>query len=213
LIIKKGTFSKYELNIEKNEYSMLRETALENVLDNINDNDFVVSTTGKTSRELFELREKLKLGHSNDFLTVGSMGHTSSIALGISLNTDKNIYCIDGDGAFLMHMGGLAVLAQNANNNLKYILINNGVHESVGGQPTVALEINVKEILQAVGFKNIYIAQTADEINNGMRNLKENKELSALIIYTKQGSRDDLGRPTTTPIENKLQFMKKLEEI
>jgi phosphonopyruvate decarboxylase len=187
---------------------LTRESALESVLQQLDENDFVVSTTGKTSREIFELREKNNQEHSNDFLTVGSMGHTASIAFGMSLNTDKNIYCIDGDGSFLMHMGGLAVIAQNANENFKYILINNGAHESVGGQPTVAFDIDVSGILKSIGFNSVYKAVTAEEVSSGILHLKE-EALAALVIFTKQGSRDDLGRPTTPAIENKRAFMEK----
>ncbi len=209
LIVKKGLFSEYKLAKSKPLYDMTREEALSYVLKELQEDDFVVSTTGKTSREIFELREKYGQGHANDFLTVGSMGHTASIAFGMSLNTEKNVYCIDGDGSFLMHMGGFAVIAQNAGKNFKYILINNGAHESVGGQPTVAFDIDIAQILKAVGFKNVYKATTKEEIIEGMKHLKSSL-LEALIIYTKQGSREDLGRPTTTPIENKEALMKKI---
>ena len=210
LVVKKHSFTEYKCSKEANSYTLTRESALENIIKSLNDEDFIVSTTGKTSREIFEIREKSKKGHSNDFLTVGSMGHTSSIAFGMSVKTDKNIYCIDGDGSFLMHMGGLAVIAQNANENFKYILINNGAHESVGGQPTVAFNIKIDKILEAVGFENVYSAITVDEVNIGLSHLK-NEKLAALIIYTKQGSRDDLGRPTISTIDNKISFMKKME--
>lgn len=210
LIVKNDSFTEYNSLKEVSQYTLTRECALENIIKSLNDNDFIVSTTGKTSREIFEIREKNNQGHSNDFLTVGSMGHTASIAFGMSLNTDKNIYCIDGDGSFLMHMGGIAVIAQNANENFKYILINNGAHESVGGQPTVAFNIKIDEILKAVGFKNVYVATTVDEISNGILHLKE-ENLYALIIYTKQGSRDDLCRPTISTIDNKISFMGKME--
>ena len=139
------------------------------------------------------------------------MGHTASIAFGMSLGTDKNIYCIDGDGSFLMHMGSLAIIGQNANDNFKYILINNGAHESVGGQPTVAFNIEIDVILKAVGFYSVFNATTKEEIELGIKNLKE-KGLNALIIYTKQGSRPDLGRPTTIPKENKKVIMEKIQK-
>ena len=137
------------------------------------------------------------------------MGHTASIAFGMALNTDKNIYCIDGDGSFIMHMGGFAVIAQNPCENFKYILINNGAHESVGGQPTVGFEIQIDKILKAVGFNNVYNAYTIADIENGLSKMMG---MDALIIYTKQGSRDDLGRPTKTPIENKKSLMKKIQK-
>ncbi len=212
LIVKKDSFSKYELEKAESKYTIVREQALECILSSISDKDIIVSTTGKTSREIFELREKSSSGHANDFLTVGSMGHTSSIAFGMSIGTDKNIYCIDGDGSFLMHMGGLAISASIAKKNFKYILINNGAHESVGGQPTIAFDINIKEIIKNMGFDHVYVASTLKDINLNMKKMASNPELSALIINTKQGSRKDLGRPTLTPEQNKLDLMKKLSK-
>lgn len=211
LVIKKGTFSKYSpLSKEKVVMGELsREEALEVILDNIGD-DPVVSTTGKESREIFELREKKHAGHGHDFLTVGSMGHTSSIALGVSLGTEKNVWCLDGDGSFIMHMGGLAVAGQSAGDNFKYIINNNAAHESVGGQPTVGDRIDIKSILIACGFVKTYEARTKEEIITAVEKMKKDGK-SALILYTKQGSRDDLGRPTTTPIQNKNSYMEQFK--
>lgn len=209
LIVKKDTFSEYKIEKEKPIYNLTREESLKTIIDCLNENDFIVSTTGKTSREIFEIREQNNQEHSNDFLTVGSMGHTASIAFGMSLGTDKNIYCIDGDGSFIMHMGGLSVIGQNCPKNFKYILINNGAHESVGGQPTVAFNLNIEQILKGFGFNKVFIATTKEEIVLSINYIKEN-ELSVLVINTKQGSRENLGRPTTTPQENKLQLMKKI---
>lgn len=211
LIIRKGTFAKYSAkNKEKVEMgSLLREEALEVILDNIGD-DPVVSTTGKESREIFEIRERNNQGHGHDFLTVGSMGHTSSIALGVSIGTSKNVWCLDGDGSFIMHMGGLAIAGTNAKDNFKYIINNNAAHESVGGQPTIANKIDIKSILIACGFENTFEASTKEEIAEAITSMKEVGK-SALIIYTKQGSRDDLGRPTTTPIENKNSYMEQFK--
>lgn len=209
IIVKKDTFDEYKILKNKNDYTISREQALDCIISKLKDDDFIVSTTGKTSREIFEIREKNKQDHSNDFLTVGSMGHTASIAFGMALNTDKNIYCIDGDGSFIMHMGSFAVIAQNPCQNFKYILINNGAHESVGGQPTVGFEIKIDEILTAVGFNNVYKAYTTDDIEDSLNKMKG---MDALIIYTKQGSREDLGRPTKTPIENKNALMQKIQK-
>ncbi len=208
LVVRKGTFSEYKATKEDNGYPLSREEALACVMDNIGEDDFIVSTTGKTSREIFELREARGQGHAGDFLTVGGMGHTSSIALGMSLGTDKNVYCIDGDGSFLMHMGAFAINANKAGANFKYILNNNGAHESVGGQPTVGLKIDVAAILRAVGFQHIRTAETPEQINAAMLELADVK-LGALILYTHQGSREDLGRPTVSPKENKENMMKK----
>lgn len=209
IVVRKGTFSEYKLHNTSVNFPLTRERAMECILNNIGDDDFIVSTTGKTSREIFEIREARGQDHSRDFLTVGGMGHTSSIALGMSLGTDKNIYCIDGDGSFIMHMGSFAVTADKAGANFKYILNNNGAHESVGGQPTVGLKIDVTAVLKAVGFRKVYSAETEEEINAAMRALAGEK-LAALIINTRQGSRADLGRPTISPKENKENMMKKL---
>ncbi len=211
LVVRKNTFSDYSMKKTKSDLSMTREDALSAILNELESDDFIVSTTGKTSREVFELREARGEGHSNDFLTVGGMGHTASIALGAALGTKKNVWCIDGDGSFLMHMGGFAVIAQNAPKNFKYIINNNGAHESVGGQPTVGMEIDIPAILRAVGFETVIEAKTKEEISEGMKILRDNK-LCALVISTRQGSREDLGRPTTTPQQNKLDMMKKFAE-
>ncbi len=211
LVVRKGTFTPYKMAKHNNDYPMTREESLKEILSSLNDDDFVVSTTGKTSREIFEIREQRKQGHGNDFLTVGSMGHTSSIALGMSLGTDKKVYCIDGDGSFIMHMGASAIVANNQKNNLRYILINNGAHESVGGQPTLALDIDCKKILEAVGFKKVYQAKSKNTLKKYLDVMKDEPK-SALIVYVHQGSREDLGRPTKTPIENKEAIMQKLGE-
>lgn len=212
LLVREGAFAEYSAVKPPNLYTMTREEALEAVLNILDERDFVVSTTGKTSREIFELREKSNRGHANDFLTVGSMGHTASIALGMSLGADRDIYCIDGDGSFLMHMGGFCIAAHAAQKNFKYILINNGAHESVGGQPTVGFDIDIGGILKAAGFKNVYAAYQVDDIQKYMAALK-GETLSALIVYAKQGARGDLGRPTTTPLENKRMLMGKIADL
>ena len=209
LVVRKGTFSPYKAPVEKADYPLSREEALRCVLRCIPEEDFIVSTTGKTSREIFELRESGGQSHAGDFLTVGGMGHTSSIALGMSLGTDRNVYCIDGDGSFLMHMGAFAINADKAGANFKYILNNNGAHESVGGQPTVGFRIDIPAVLKAVGFRHVMTATTPEEITAAMTRLAEEK-LCALVLYTHQGSREDLGRPTVSPTDNKKALMKKI---
>lgn len=208
LVVRKDTFSKYKLGAKiENPYTLKREEALEVILNKISQEALIVSTTGKTSREIFELRNKLGHGHQNDFLTVGSMGHTSSIALGLSLNTDRNVYCIDGDGSMIMHLGGMGIAIHNAKDNFKYILINNGSHESVGGQPTIGFDIDVTATLIGLGFNNVFNARTKEEIEEGLALLNKEEKV-ALVIYTAQGSRDDLGRPTTSPEQNKIDLMR-----
>ena len=210
IVVKKDSFSKYDKNLDSNNINTLsREETLDIIINNLGQNDFIVSTTGKTSREIFEIREKNNTNHSNDFLTVGSMGHTSSLALGISLNTKKNIFCIDGDGSFIMHMGGLAVAIQNAKENFKYILINNGCHESVGGQPTIAHNIDIKKILLGFGFKKVNVVNNENELISSLKEQKKNGKF-AIIVNTNDKSRKNLGRPTIAPIDNKKQFQTKI---
>lgn len=209
IVAPRGSFAPYEYHQSAKESRLKREEAISTILDNIDEGDYVVATTGKTSRELFELRETREQGHSQDFLTVGSMGHTSSIALGMSLGTDALVWCIDGDGSFLMHMGACAVVAQNAPMNFRYIINNNAAHESVGGQPTVAGDIDVEGILRAAGFATVYSADTVGGVSKAVTRMKGEPK-SALVITTSQGSRPDLGRPDTTPLQNKVALMKSL---
>ena len=209
IIVRSGTFAPYGQAASPGRHTLTREEALHEVLSAVGDDGFVVSTTGKTSRELFEMREMNGQGHSNDLLTVGSMGHTASIAFGMSLGTEKNVYCIDGDGSFLMHMGGLAVIAKNAGKNFRYVMMNNGAHESVGGQPTVAFDMDAEGVLRAAGFEKVYTASTGGEIEKHMARMKEDGK-SALIVLIRQGSRKDLGRPTASPKDNKAALMEKI---
>ena len=139
IVIKKNTFSEYKIKKDKMVNSLLfREDAIKIIVDNLDDKDIVVSTTGFASRELFEYREKLKQGHNKDFLTVGGMGHANQIALGIAMQKpNRRVLCLDGDGSTLMHMGSLGISGNVECNNFKHIIFNNGAHDSVGGQPTV----------------------------------------------------------------------------
>lgn len=214
IVIRKNTFSEYKLkNKIATNFDMKREEAIEVLLDYLNEKDTIVSTTGKTSRELFELREKRNEGHEKDFLTVGSMGHASQIALGIALNKkDRNIYCLDGDGAALMHLGGLAIIASQDVKNFKHIVINNGAHESVGGQPTVGFEIDILGIAKGCGYKEVFTASTKAELQENMKKLAKCEGPGLLEIRVNKGSRDDLGRPTTTTIENKEALMAFLDK-
>lgn len=210
LIVRKNLFAAYEDKTDRhNPYTMTREQALAVIVRTLSEDSFIVSTTGKTSREIFELREQFGMSHENDFLTVGSMGHASSLALGMSLFTEKNIYCIDGDGALLMHMGSIGVMVQNAKENLKYILINNGCHESVGRQPTVSYQLDMPGIFKGFGFEYVLEVTDSKELPDAMHMLEE-KGKTAIIIYTNDISRADIGRPTSTPKENRSSFENKL---
>ena len=214
LLIKKGTFEKYTTEIEKSPIQcMKREEALEIILRNLDDNAIVVSTTGKTSREIFEIREKKGQSHQQDFLTVGSMGHCSSIALGIALSKpEREVVCIDGDGAMLMHLGSLTSIASLKPKNFRHILMNNEVHESVGGQDTAAKNIDLSAIVGAMGPSKMFKAETTAELKANITNFMTCVGPSFLEVKIRPGSREDLGRPTIKPVNNKKNFMRFLEK-
>jgi len=214
ILVRKGTFEKYVIKNNNNSNNIMsREDALNLIIKNINQKAIIVSTTGKTSREIFEIREKRSESHSKDFLTVGSMGHCSSIALGIALSRpEQEVVCIDGDGSLLMHLGSITALVDFKPKNLKYILINNNVHESVGGQRTVASELNIFNIVSSISKNDCIVANTTDDLKKLLPDFMDKKELSFLEINVYPGSRDDLGRPTIKPIENKANLMKVIEK-
>ncbi len=211
VVVSKGAFEKYKIS-KSNKNTLTREKAIQTVSDYLNDDDMIVSTTGKSSRELFEYREAKNQGHGNDFLTVGSMGHSSSIALGIALtNPSKRIFCFDGDGAVLMHMGALALVGSKSPENFYHVMFNNSAHESVGGLPTIMSDIHIDDLVTACGYKEIFNASSIDELNDVLPKFVQSDGPVFLNIDVNIGSRNDLGRPTTTPIENKNDFMKKLQ--
>ena len=209
LVIEKDTFEDYNLqNVEVNNLTMSREEAIQTVAAALCENDCIVSTTGMISRELFEYRTALNQGHVRDFLTVGSMGHASQIALGIALaQPERRVWCFDGDGAAIMHMGSMAIVADKAPKNYVHVVFNNGAHDSVGGQPTVGLKIDLPAVAGAVGYKATYSVDTKAELESVLAKVNEFEGLVLLEIKVKKGNRKDLGRPTTTPIQNKKALM------
>jgi phosphonopyruvate decarboxylase len=191
--------------------SMLREDAIRRIADAAA-NGIIVSTTGMASRELFEIREQNGHGHEQDFLALGSMGHCSSIALGIALkNRDKKVWIIDGDAAMLMHMGAMATIGATAPKNLAHVVINNASHESVGAIPTAAAGIDLRKIAEALGYSVAKSVFDATGLDKALHQIKECDRLSFLEIKTAVGARKDLGRPTIPPIENKDRFMNYLQ--
>ena len=215
LLVRKNTFEEYKLKkSEAPVFELNREGAVKLIIDSLDKKDIVVSTTGKTSREVFEYRESLNQNHENDFLTVGAMGHTSSIAMGIAIEKQmRNVYCLDGDGSVIMHMGSLAINGMMKSiENFKHIIINNGAHDSVGGQPTVGFNINLPEIAKASGYTFAHMACTTEEIREKLTLLATHKGRAFLEIKVNKGARKDLGRPTTTAKENKTAFQNFLKQ-
>ncbi|MDD3416999.1 MAG: phosphonopyruvate decarboxylase [Lachnospiraceae bacterium] len=196
----------------RNNYSLKREDAIEKIVEAAGE-DIIVSTTGKASRELFEIRERKNQSHKYDFLTVGSMGHSSSIALGIALNKPQSkVWCIDGDGAAIMHMGSMAVMGSRKPGNVVHIVINNEAHETVGGMPTVSGNIDFVKIADACGYVNTYTVTDITELESALDKAKQSETLSFIEVKCCLFSRENLGRPTTTAKENKENFMNYLKE-
>lgn len=213
-IVRKNTFEPYALQKhEINEYPLAREEAIQMVSGAIGPKDIIVSTTGMISRELFEYRTSLGQEHERDFLTVGSMGHANQIALGIALvKTDRRIWCFDGDGAALMHLGSMAIIADKAPANLVHVIFNNGAHDSVGGQPTAGLKVSLTGIAKAAGYKETVTVTTAEELVHALGTIQVHDGPSLIEIRVHRGNRKDLGRPTTTPVQNRnalMEFLKK----
>lgn len=212
-VIRKGSLTNAPKIKYENDNKMIREEIIQHIVKASGEGP-IISTTGKASRELFETRVANSQSHKYDFLTVGSMGHSSSIALGVALNKPgTKVWCVDGDGAVLMHMGSMAVLGSNKPNNLIHIVINNGAHETVGGMPTVASNIDLVKIAVACGYPYAVSVDTFEALDAELVAAKNRDALSLIEVKCSIGAREDLGRPTTTALENKQNFMEYLKTI
>lgn len=212
LLVRKGVFEKYKLQKETaTNYPLNREGAVKCIVDLLGEQDAVVSTTGMTSRELYEYRAARGDGHGSDFLTVGAMGHTASIAMGLArVRPERQVICLDGDGSVIMHMGALAVIGQSALSNFVHVVINNGAHDSVGGQPTAGFEINFVKIAESCGYERALSVSKPEEVRKAFAELAGGHGPALLEIRVNKGARADLGRPKTTPVENRDAFMGRL---
>lgn len=212
-VIRKGALTDAPKVEYKNDNTMVREEIIRHIVK-ASGEDPIISTTGKASRELFETRVANGQSHKYDFLTVGSMGHSSSIALGVAVNKpEQRIWCVDGDGAVLMHMGAMAVMGANKPANVIHVVINNGAHETVGGMPTVAGSIDLVRIALACGYPNAVCVDNFEDLDRELETAKGRKELSLIEVKCSIGAREDLGRPTTTALENKQNFMEYLSTL
>lgn len=211
ILVRAGTFDRYTLSSDGSaDFPMTREDAVQAIADALSEDDIVVSTTGKTSRELFEHRKASGV-QGNDFLTVGGMGHTASIAMGLARSQPaRAVVCVDGDGSVIMHMGALAIIGNSAVPNLLHIVINNGSHESVGGQPTVGYDIDIPAIARACGYRQARSVSGLEDLKSEVALLRRDEGPTLLEVKVRKGSRKDLGRPTSTPIENRDALMKRL---
>lgn len=212
LVVRKGALE-FDGKVKyQNENTMLREDILRRLTEAAGDG-VIVSTTGKASRELFEIREARGEGHGHDFLTVGSMGHASSIALGIALKKpNRRVWIFDGDGAVLMHMGAMALVGAQKPKNVVHVVINNGAHETVGGMPTVASAMDLTGVARACGYPTVLRAENERELEEALAAIATADGLCFLEVTAAIGAREDLGRPTTTAKQNKEAFMEELRK-
>lgn len=208
-VIRKNTFDEYKLvNNIPVEGKMSREEAIEKIMLSADDKTAFVSTTGMASRELYELRDKHNQAHDRDFLTVGGMGHCSQIALAIAMNkADRQVYCIDGDGASIMQMGGMATIGTRNPSNMVHFVMNNGAHDSVGGQPTVGRQIDLCAIAAGCGYENVVKVETPEELDAVLHDDETKSKLTFVEVLVTKGARKDLGRPKSTPVQNKEALM------
>ena len=214
LVVQSGAFETVKINKRENNWQLVREEVIAKILSMISEEDVVVSTTGKISREVYEQSDKLRGEHRQAFLTVGGMGHASMIAYGIAIEQPhKRVYCIDGDGAALMHMGSLAFLGKEKPGNLVHICLNNDAHESVGGTKTGCAGLDYARIAATSGYP---LAETVHDMEGGQKALhriRQERQLSFLEIKVSLDARNDLGRPKETAAENKRAFMEYHEVI
>jgi len=215
LVVRKGFFSKYTSDKEYSpEFKLTREDAIKSIMSKLNGDELIVATTGLPSRELYEHRKFSGVGHSFDFLTVGGMGHANQIGLGLALNLpERQIVCLDGDGSLLMHMGSMALVGTSNLKNVIHIVLNNGAHDSVGGQDTVAFKIDIKGMAKCAGYKNIYSVIAEDEIDSVINDAIKYDGPTFIEVRLRKGWRPEIGRPTTTPLENKQAFMNRIRNI
>ena len=213
LVIKKGFFDDYQYLSEESNFSLSRERAINVILNESEESDIFVSTTGLASRELYDLREKFGHSHSKDFMVVGGMGHANQIALGIAMHQKKRrIICLDGDGAVIMHMGSLTSVGSSKQTNLLHVVLNNGAHDSVGGQKTSALDVNLKEIAKQCGYENVFSVAKEEDLLRDLKFISNLKGPIFLEVKVRKGWRKEIGRPATSPEENKNNFMSNLSK-
>ena len=213
IVVRKGALTCSLKPDYGNGRSLSREEAAEVIVKLAGEKDIFVSTTGKLSRELFELREAAGQGHERDFLTVGSMGHASMIALGIAMaQPTRRIWCLDGDGAALMHLGAMAVIGQRKPGNLVHVVINNGAHETVGGMPVCEGGLDLCAMAMAAGYRSVCRANSVETLLDAIDRAMASGELAFIEVMCAVGAREDLGRPTTTPQENRDALMTFLQK-
>jgi len=206
-------FETYEKSsVELNRAKTNREDVIKAFVENIESSDLVLSTTGFTSRELYEVSKISNRGHQNNFYNVGTMGHVSSIALEVALqNKDKNVYVLDGDGALIMHMGALATIGYYKPTNLIHVVFDNASYESTGGQTTVSCMLDLAGVMKSCGYDSVVSIENPNELKDVLKQYEPS--LRGIVVCIAQGYRKDLGRPTDSPLTTKKRFMRNISHI
>lgn len=212
-IIRKNFFSEYDVKKKPtNNNELIREDVIKFIMENLDGDEIIVSSTGYTSRELFEYRESTKKDHHKIFYNIGSMGCASSIGLSISIQRKERVIIFDGDGAAIMQMGAFSTIGEYSPPNLVHIIFDNQVHESTGNQPTNSPSANFIEISHACNYESSKLIKTKDDLYNAIPYIKEKKGPILLLIKIKISSRSNLKRPDKLPKEYKEGFVKHLTE-
>lgn len=208
VIVKRDALTSDMGNSYQNAFTLCREEAVSAIIKSVSAEDVIVSTTGKISREVYEQCDKIVGHHRQAFLTVGGMGHAGMIAFGIAQQRkDRQVYCIEGDGAVLMHMGELVFLGKQQPENFIHICLNNDAHESVGGMPTGVAGQNFFEIARACGYPYAACIDSLRELKVELEKIRKMKKAAFLEVKVKLGARTDLGRPKESAVENRNNFM------
>lgn len=218
LLVRKGAFMALPRVVERppaaalRHERLIREDAIERIVQALLPETTVVATTGMISRELYAIRRRHGDDDSRDFLTVGSMGHASQIALGLALaRPGMQVVCLDGDAAALMHLGGLATVGTSAATGYLHVVLNNGAHDSVGGQPSAGFAIDLPGIARACGYEvALGPVRDAVAVTEQVRALQASRGPNLLEVRVATGARPDLGRPAEAPVHNKRCFMRRL---
>lgn len=189
LIVPKGVMAGEKLNNKDAVYPMSREEVIEIILDTMPFDTIYSATTGRATRELYFLRERRNESKKNDFLNVGSMGHASSVALGIALEkTDRNVVVLDGDSSAMMHLGALTMISKYNVPNYMHVILNNGAHESVGGQPSAGHLIDFTKIAEACGYETVGKAvETKEELIKAINKLNTVNKASFIDVHIHKG--------------------------
>ena len=202
-VLEKG--SKLDLSQLPSEYEMFREDVIENLLNHLPKDTIYVAATGRATRELYYLRKHRNESNENDFLNIGAMGHTSSIALGIAIaQKDRYVVCLDGDASAIMHLGAFAIQGNQDVSNLLHVVMNNGVHESVGGQASVGFNIDLTSIAKHSGYNTVeQAAANSSEFLNAVDQLSQANKPAFVEVKIRKGMRSKLPPLNIVPKELK----------